>query len=467
MLALHGQITPRQLLKVFTMKPKNGTAVLSAGRLHGQAVCGNGCRIFRHALYNAMFPVFMKQKNRHPRSSRKYGHHFHPLLFFSKFRKTTGLRISAGKQPGKAPMNILFVNSARTWGGTEKWTHMAAEALAESHHTALAYRRDLVGERFSVPKFRLPFSSHIDLCTLFRLVAIMRAERIDVVIPTKRKDYLIAGLAGRICRTTTILRLGIERRLTIPLLHRLIYRTLPHGLIVNAEKIRTTLLQSPFMKAQRIRVIHNGVDTASIDRQKGGDIPKNTCFTVTAAGILTARKGFGFLIGGFARFLSLAPDIRAELVIIGDGPKKKELQENCAALGIAGRVRFTGFLDNPYPLMAASHVTAMTSINEGISNALLEGMYLMNVPVSTPAGGTGELIDNGRNGFLVDYGDLDSLASVLHELYRHPDKRCTLAGHARSTVLESFSLTVMRDAIAAFCAEPVRSGKSAEERKQP
>ena len=52
--------------------------------------------------------------------------------------------------------------------------------------------------------------------------------------------------------------------------------------------------------------------------------------------------------------------------------------------------------------MAASDVFVMTSTNEGISNALLEGMFLQNVPISTAAGGTTELIMNGENGFLVE-----------------------------------------------------------------
>ncbi|NTU86850.1 MAG: glycosyltransferase, partial [Chlorobiaceae bacterium] len=90
-------------------------------------------------------------------------------------------------------MKILLMNSARSWGGTEKWTRMAAETLAEEHEVCLAYRREVIGSRFTVRKYRLPCVSHIDLYTLFRLVQIIRKERIEVIIPTKRKDYLLAG----------------------------------------------------------------------------------------------------------------------------------------------------------------------------------------------------------------------------------------------------------------------------------
>ncbi|WP_204349812.1 hypothetical protein, partial [Klebsiella pneumoniae] len=51
-----------------------------------------------------------------------------------------------------------------------------------------------MGSVFDLPKFRLPCLSHIDLYTLFRMVAIIRQNGIEVVIPTKRKDYLLGGL---------------------------------------------------------------------------------------------------------------------------------------------------------------------------------------------------------------------------------------------------------------------------------
>ncbi|NTU93635.1 MAG: glycosyltransferase, partial [Chlorobiaceae bacterium] len=53
-------------------------------------------------------------------------------------------------------MNLLFINSARTWGGTEKWTSMAAGSIAEPDSACLVYRREIVGKRFTVKKFRLP-----------------------------------------------------------------------------------------------------------------------------------------------------------------------------------------------------------------------------------------------------------------------------------------------------------------------
>ncbi len=363
-------------------------------------------------------------------------------------------------------MNILFMNSARTWGGTEKWTRMASEAMAKDHKTFLVYRREVVGDRFTIPKFRLPCLSHIDLYTLFKLVQIIRKEKIEVIIPTKRKDYVIAGLASRICGTTNILRLGIVRPLSIPILHKLIYHTLADGIIVNAQKIKTTLLETYFMQEEKIRVIYNGLDTEALDRLSLPPAQKRFKFQITTAGILTKRKGHDFLLRSFTQFLKLAPEADAGIIIIGEGPQKQELIALAKELNIADKVCFTGFLKNPYPDMAVSDVIAMTSTNEGISNALLEGMYLKNAPVSTFAGGTEELIKIGKNGFLVDYCNEETLATILHELYRNDQQRKQISEAAKETVIQKFSMHSMTKEVVLFCQESIKSRSRIKKEKE-
>lgn len=347
-------------------------------------------------------------------------------------------------------MNILFMNSARTWGGTEKWTRMAAEAISKQHKTFLVYRREIVGERFTIPKFRLPCLSHIDLYTLIRLVQIIRKENIEVIIPTKRKDYMIAGLAGKITGKAVILRLGADRKLRWPW-QRLMYHTLTDGIIVNAEKIKQTLLDTGYIPQEKIKVIYNGLDTEEINRRREESINKPFPFLISALGRITHNKGFDFLIRSFARFLALSEAKDAGLIIMGEGVDMEEFRNLAKKLGIAERVIFTGFMQNPYPMLAITDIFAMTSTNEGLSNALLEAMYLDCVPLSTYAGGVREVITDNKNGFLFDYGDDEQLAELLLRLYKNNDQRERVANNARATVICKFSIPVMASEIAQFC----------------
>lgn len=330
---------------------------------------------------------------------------------------------------------------------------MATGGLKTSHQVSLAFRSSIVGESIPVRRFQLPFRSHVDIHSLIRLVRIIRQEQINVLIPTKRKDYVLAGLAAKICGIHNILRLGIVRELRIPLFHKLIYNDLADGIIVNAEKIMVSLRKAPFMREANIKVIYNGLDTERIDTLSSHRIEKPFHFTVSALGTLTDRKGFDFLIRGFSRFVQNAGDCNAGLVIIGDGPKKEDLAALSEKMGVESRVLFTGFLHNPYPYLAASDVFAMTSTNEGISNALLEAMYLGNAPISTTAGGTDEAIRDHHNGFLLKYGDEIRLAESLEILCNNPVKRKQIAQNAAEQVKQQFSLNVMKQSLEGYLKE--------------
>ena len=80
-------------------------------------------------------------------------------------------------------------------------------------------------------------------------------------------------------------------------------------------------------------------------------------------------------------------------------------------------------------------------------------MYLGCAPVSTFAGGVREVIDEGSNGFLVEYGDEEHLASLIERLYRNENERKIISRKAKETVVRQFTIPVMTESIAAFCKE--------------
>ncbi|HBU23698.1 MAG TPA: glycosyltransferase [Chlorobaculum sp.] len=352
-------------------------------------------------------------------------------------------------------MNFLFLNSAsRGWGGNEKWTKMAAEALADEHLVMLAYRDPAIGDHIDVQKVRLPFRWEFDLPTIFSLVRLVWRKKIDILIPTKRKDYVLAGLVCRLTGAANILRLGIDRPLKNTPVQRLIYGWLADGIIVNADKIRRTLALSPWIDPDKVRVIYNGIDREKLEPDSVLPCKKPFSFTIGAAGALIPRKGFDYLIRSFARFSAGSNEITdAGLVIAGTGPERESLEKLAADLGISGRVRFTGHLTNPYPVMRACDLFVSASTSEGLANVLLESMALHCVPVSTLSGGADELIEDGRNGFLVRYGDEKRLAEIFSELYKNPGKIASVAANAHQTIMQRFSIELMRKDLFEFCSE--------------
>jgi len=353
-------------------------------------------------------------------------------------------------------VNILFLNSARRWGGNEKWTALAARQCSEEHGVYLAYRCRDIGRRFEIPKYRLPFYHEADLVTLFCLISIIKKHHIRLLIPTKRKDYALAGVASRLCGVKNVLRLGIVRDLRGKWVYRLVYDKLCDGIVVNADSIKQMLLKSGFLRPEKIQLIYNGIDTDRVMQGAGENatFESQFPFLISSLGELSDRKGIDTLIRGFARF---ADGKKCGLIIIGDGPAAESLKALAYELGIAHRVIFMGFRSNPYPFIARSDVFVTTSRNEGLSNALVEAMILKKPVISTRAGGVEEILHHRENGYLIPVNHPEELSRALAELFADSKLRQHMARAGWRTAVERFSLERMKSELIQYFSRVVES----------
>jgi glycosyltransferase involved in cell wall biosynthesis len=355
-------------------------------------------------------------------------------------------------------MNLLFLNSARRgWGGNEKWISLAVSGMRRRHNVSLAYRDPAIARRIEAETHRLPFRHELDIETISRLVALIRTKDIDILIPTKQKEYLLAGIAAKLTGCRVVFRLGIVRPLKNPI-QTYIFNHLAHGIIVNAEAIKKALTTSGLKKPGHVKVIYNGIDSAIIHKQSCVEKPRLPFdFILTGLGELSPRKGFHLLLHAFASFALQYPESNAGLVIIGEGEMHRELHQQARNLGIEKKVVFTGFLENPYPYLASGDVFVMPSSSEGISNALLEAALLDNAIVTgSSGGGITEVFEHNRHGLLVDIDEDDTITEAISLLYTTPELRRSLAKNAKTQVLKTFSLENMTTSMETFCTEVLK-----------
>ena len=355
-------------------------------------------------------------------------------------------------------MKFLFLNSSTTWGGTEKWACLAANALSDRHDVWFGFAADAVGDSLRVSKQRMVFQSRFDLRTVRQIVRLVREHHIDVLIPTKQTEYFLAGAAAKLCGAANILRLGIVRDLRNAIHNNVIYNKLADGIIVNAGEIKEVLLRSRYMQSKRIRVIYNGLDTDRLNEVLGSTrrVAKPFPFTIATMGRLTSVKRVDVLLKAFARFLRESGAKDAGLQVIGEGPELDSLQRLAGTLCIADKVIFTGFLPNPYPCLIGSDIFVLSSRNEGISNAMLEAMYLGSAVVATSAGGVTGIFGDGEAAVIIDVDDRVTLAERLVLLYENADLRERIALSGRAKVAEQFSLDRMCEQIVSFSDEVLR-----------
>ena len=127
---------------------------------------------------------------------------------------------------------------------------------------------------------------------------------------------------------------------------------------------------------------------------------------------LVSQKGHDHLLRGFAKHCE--DGAPARLMILGDGPRKAELEALANELGIGHRTEFIGFVANPLPYIRRSAAFVLTSRYEGFGNVLVEAFGVGTPVISVDCDfGPSEILDGGRYGVLVPPGDVAALAAAF------------------------------------------------------
>ena len=193
--------------------------------------------------------------------------------------------------------------------------------------------------------------------------------------------------------------------------------------IAVSDNVRDFMVHQRCISASKIRVIGNGIN---LDRYKNRDGPfiqnKRTELGISQnsklAGTVTRlreEKGNEHLIRAVPAILKQVPDF--ELLIIGDGPLRKQLQEMAMKLGVSNAIRFLGFRSDVPDLLPLLDVQVIPSLTEGFPLCLAEAMAAGNAVVATEVGGMKEIGRDEVNVLFVPPGDSVSLAEkIIHVL---------------------------------------------------
>ncbi|MGH8595830.1 MAG: glycosyltransferase, partial [Gammaproteobacteria bacterium] len=166
---------------------------------------------------------------------------------------------------------------------------------------------------------------------------------------------------------------------------------------------------------------------------------------IGTVGRLQQVKDQATLLRAFAALCAALPTDRSRLrlLIVGDGPLLGDLRALAISLGIADAVWFPGALDTIPEVLRAMDIFVLPSLNEGISNTLLEAMASGLPVVATAVGGNLELVEDGVCGRFFQPGDHLGLAQLLAEYAADPASRGDHGRAARNAVLNKFSLEAM------------------------
>jgi L-malate glycosyltransferase len=215
------------------------------------------------------------------------------------------------------------------------------------------------------------------------------------------------------------------------------------AVVSNSKGLRELALRSK--PDQNIHIIYNGVDVDNF-RPLNSEInekiySKKKDFIVTpGASRITSRKGLIYLIEAVGKVFLKHPEILLE--IMGDGSKeeKKELKDVAEKNKIKNRVVFLGRIprEKTFSYYQRADVFALPSLNEGMSNAMLEALATGLPIVSTDTGGAKELVGEGVNGYIVKMRNSQDIADRLERLIIDSNLRKKMGEESRKKA-ENFS----------------------------
>jgi glycosyltransferase involved in cell wall biosynthesis len=222
-------------------------------------------------------------------------------------------------------------------------------------------------------------------------------------------------------------------------------------ILVNADAVKDWLIGEGY-DPSNIVVIRNGVDMSRFDgepagariRQELGIAPDAPLVTVVSR--LTRLKGIENFLEAIAALKPRYP--AARFLVVGetapsDRPYLTELTDLAARLGVTDRVIFTGLRSDVPAVLGCADVAVMPSLNEALSNVLLESMAAGAPVVATRVGGTPEALHDGETGLLVPAGDSAAIATAVARLLDDRELAARLGRAAREMIATKFSVSHM------------------------
>lgn len=211
----------------------------------------------------------------------------------------------------------------------------------------------------------------------------------------------------------------ILKRIAYPMTDALVVQTKP---IADYYK--------PYIQNDKIKVIQNPIARSYTDQVRSS---QNTASenVILHVGRLCNQKGQELAIKAFAE-LKLND---WELLLLGEGPKRKEYEDLITKLGLGDSVKLLGRIKNVSDYYVKSSIFVFPSRYEGFPNALTEAMYmgLPCVSADCPTGPS-ELIQDGKNGFLIPVDDILELRKKMAQLVSDSQLRQELGKNAHVSV---------------------------------
>ncbi len=354
----------------------------------------------------------------------------------------------------RGPLRVMFVNTSLDVGGAETLLLNLVDRLGGewfAPEVCCLKQPGVLGPEFAR---RVPFFAHLlahkyDLRVLPRLTRLLRQRQIDAVVTVGAGDRMFWGRlaawrAGVPVVLTALHSTGWPDRIQW-LNRRLNWCT--SGFVAVAHAHARYLIQQEKLPAEKVFVVPNGVDTQRFVPGRAAEGLRDQLQLAPDApvvGIVAAlrpeKNHEGFL--ELARLVARQVPA-ARFLVVGDGPRRRELEQLARQLELDDRVQFLGSRSDVDQLLRLMDVVVLTSHVEAAPVTILEAMACGRPFVAPAVGSIPELIADGRTGYVVPPGQIDQQAERVVQVLQDRQLAQRLGQAARERAVRHYSLEAM------------------------
>jgi glycosyltransferase involved in cell wall biosynthesis len=358
---------------------------------------------------------------------------------------------------GKAVL-VLLDSSPKTWGSREELHLRLSKALiAKGAQPILVFSKDLPRELQDRYRDNGVEVTAIDyekgVCHYFReLRKIVKRHEVGAV-HIAFFDYfsLIAWLArlnGVRCivyhaRNGGVLRAQSWKRFLLRL--RTCITTHPVTRVIAISQYLKELLKETGLSENRIVVVYHGIDLKCFSPDPKARARLASEFSIrpeevilAAVGVLKPIKNPQVLVEACAELSRR--QVVTRLIVAGDGDMKAQLEELSSKLGVADRIHWLGHRADPAALLQGCDIFLLASVGEAFGLVLPEAMACGLPVVASRSGSIGEIVEDGRTGFLVPPLDASAFADAIQKLAEDKGLRREMGLRGFERVREKFTL---------------------------
>ncbi|MEO5777862.1 MAG: glycosyltransferase [Flavobacterium sp.] len=281
--------------------------------------------------------------------------------------------------------------------------------------------------------YRIP-----SIITLYKLVRFFKKEKPDVVHTSGSEANFHGILAAKLAGVPIIIgeEVGIPNQSkTARIIFSKIY-LLTDYIVGNSIEVIEYLRNHNNVSAKKLKQIPNPVIFPELPKSIKTE---DGFFNLISVSRLEKVKNIDSILRVVARLIEL--NLPVHYTILGDGSKMNHLKKMTKELNIESAVTFLGFQDNPYPYLLKADLYLLTSFTEGFSNSLAEAMYCGIPSLTTRVGAAQEMIEDDKNGWIVNVNDDDDLFNKINYIIKIGNhKRMEIAEKGKETVVKNFSL---------------------------